>query len=474
MIAKTLSQLPSVDAFLKSEEAVSLIAEYGRSEFVRAVRAELEEIRRNILGMREDLTDEATADLQLLLPKIEMRLKKKYEPSLRKAVNATGVILHTGLGRAVLAEAAKKTIIDTIEGYCTLATDPNTGRRGHRDIHLSDLLCAVTGAEAGTVVNNNAAATVLIFNTLAKGREVIVSRGQLVEIGGSFRMPEVMETSGAVMREGGTTNKTHLRDYAAAINENTGAILRVHHSNFRIMGFFEEPGIEELVELGQANNIPVIDDLGSGALVDLAWFGLETEPMVQKSIQAGVDVSCFSGDKLIGGPQSGVIVGKAAIVEKIRKNPLSRAFRVDKMTIAGMEATLKLFLNPDKIAEKHPSYRMFSLSAAELGKRASKVRRQILAEIPPRDASIAVIEGRSQVGSGSVPVETLPTKLLSVIPVHISSEEMARKLRHYSPAVFPRVQKNAVLFDFRTIQPDEDKLIKEALITLLKNEEEKK
>jgi len=467
---KTLSRLPSVDAFLRNEKASSLIIEYGRSEFVRAVRGELEEIRKNIVnrGAESSLSEEESS-VTSLFSKIEHRLKQRFFPSLRKAVNATGVILHTGLGRAVLAEAAIKAIIDNIEGYCTLATDLETGRRGHRDIHLSDILCAVTGAEASTVVNNNAAATVLIFNTLAKGREVIVSRGQLVEIGGSFRMPEVMETSGAIMREVGTTNKTHLKDYAGAINENTGAILRVHHSNFRIMGFFEEPEIEELVELGQANNIPVIDDLGSGALIDLAGFGLETEPLVQKSIQAGVDVSCFSGDKLIGGPQSGVIVGKAAIIEKIRKNPLSRTFRVDKMTIAGMEATLKLFLNPETIKEKHPSYRMFALSAVELGKRASKVVKEILAQIPAETADISVIDGRSQVGSGSVPVDTLPTKLLSVIPSHFSSEELARKLRHYSPAVFPRVQKNAVLFDFRTIQPDEDNLIKTALITLLAN-----
>jgi L-seryl-tRNA(Ser) seleniumtransferase len=391
------------------------------------------------------------------LRKIKECIKEKMSPSLTKAINATGVILHTGLGRAVLPKEAQSYIKDVIEGYCTLATDIETGQRGHRDIHLNDLLCELTGAEAANVVNNNAAATMLILNTLAKGREVIVSRGQLVEIGGSFRMPEVMEASGAVLREVGTTNKTHLRDYSAAISEETGAMMRVHHSNYRIMGFAEEP----------KHKIPLIDDLGSGALVDLKEFGIESEPLVQRSIRAGVDVACFSGDKLIGGPQAGIIVGKASIIQRIRKNPLSRALRVGKLTIAGMEVTLRLFLSRDKLPDSHPVYRMFSLSPKEVEKRAQKVVKELRAQIADK-TEISIIDGGSQVGSGSVPVETIPTKLLRIKPASGSPENLAGKLRHYKPPIFTRIQKDAVLFDFRTIQEDEDTVVLEALLELMK------
>jgi L-seryl-tRNA(Ser) seleniumtransferase len=380
------------------------------------------------------------------------------------------VILHTGLGRAVLSKAAVDAIHDVIKGYCTLATDLESGRRGHRDVHLNGLLCELTGAEAATVVNNNAAATMLILNTLAKGREVIVSRGQLVEIGGAFRMPEVMETSGAIMREVGTTNKTHLRDYVGAINENTGAILRVHQSNYRIVGFAEEPPIEELVKVGKEHGLPVIDDLGSGALVDLKEYGLETEPMVQHSVGAGADVACFSGDKLIGGPQSGVIVGKASTVERIRKNPLARAFRIGKMTIAGMEATLRLFLNPERLSRRHPTYRLLSLAVAELETRARWVAEGLgdVGEL----AEISVCEGESQVGSGSVPTETVRTKLLRLCPKNLSAGDFAKELRQGTPPIFVRVYQEAVLFDFRTIRPDEDSVVQDAIRRVLGKGEE--
>jgi L-seryl-tRNA(Ser) seleniumtransferase len=307
----------------------------------------------------------------------------------------------------------------------------------------------------------------LILNTLAKGKEVIVSRGQLVEIGGSFRMPEVMEASGAVLREVGTTNKTHLRDYAAAISEETGAMMRVHHSNYRILGFTEEPSVEELAELARKHNIPLIDDLGSGALVDLKEFGIESEPLVQRSIKTGVDVACFSGDKLIGGPQAGIIVGKASIIQRIRKNPLSRALRVGKLTIAGMEVSLRLFLSRDKLHDSHPVYRMFSLSPKDVEKRAQKVAKELRAQVEDR-AEITIIDGGSQVGSGSVPVETIPTKLLRIKPASGSPENLARKLRHHTPPIFTRIQKDAVLFDFRTIQEDEDTVVLEALLELMK------
>ena len=463
---ETLRQLPSVDELMNAAALEGLEEHYSRDVIVNATRTVLEELRLAITAAETASPTPEGFSVESICKRITSYLHDKFSPSLRKAVNATGIILHTGLGRAVLSQQAIDAINDVAQGYCTLATDLETGRRGHRDVHLNDLLCELTGAEAATVVNNNAAATMLILNTLAKGREVIVSRGQLVEIGGSFRMPEVMQTSGAILKEVGTTNKTHLRDYVAAISENTGAILRVHQSNYRIVGFFEEPPIEDLVAVGRDHNLPVMDDLGSGALVNLSEYGLEAEPMVQDSIKAGADAVCFSGDKLIGGPQSGVIVGKAGVTERIRKNPLARAMRIGKMTIAAMEATLRLFLNPDVLNQKHPCYQMFSCSLEELGRRAQAVADRLAASTT-QAAEVSVMDGGSQVGSGSVPAQTIPTRLLRVKPAAVSAQVLARMLRCCAPRIFARVQHEAVLLDFRTIRPDEDALVQEALCQLL-------
>jgi len=306
----------------------------------------------------------------------------------------------------------------------------------------------------------------LILNTLAKDKEVIVSRGQLVEIGGAFRMPDVMSASGAILHEVGTTNKTHLRDYTAAVGWNTAAIMRVHHSNYRIVGFAAEPGIEELTELAHKHEIAIIDDLGSGALVDLKDFGIEHEPLVQDSIKAGVDVACFSGDKLIGGPQAGIIVGKKDLIERIRKNLLARAFRIGKLTIATLEATLKLFLQPEKLTSLHPVYRMFSLSKDEIAKRTKRVKKKI-SEQAPGTGDLAIVEGGSQVGSGAVPVETIPTVLLRIAPTDLSVEELAKKLRRNEPPICARVQNDALFLDFRTAAEKQDGIIAEALIRIL-------
>jgi len=470
MNKKALRKLPSVDVLLQTEEVKQWIEKYDREMVVNSIRCVLNELRAEVLNQEKVSSQEKNLSVENIIKRAQSLLERKFSPSLRKAINATGIILHTGLGRSVLSPQAREAINNVIQGYCNLAIDVETGRRGQRDSHLNGLLCELTGAEAATIVNNNAAATVLILNTLAKGKEVIVSRGQLVEIGGSFRMPEVMETSGAILKEVGTTNKTHLRDYSSAVSEKSGAIMHVHHSNYRILGFAEEPGIEELVELGKKYNLPVIDDVGSGALVDLKEFGLETEPMVQRSIKAGVDVSCFSGDKLIGGPQSGVIVGKKQIIEKIKKNPLARAFRVGKITIAAMEATLRLFLNRSQLSLLHPLYRMLSLSLDELEKRAQQVAKNLREEIRD-EAQLQVVEGDSQVGSGSAPIETVPTKLLSIKPLALSAENLAKKLRQNNPPIFARVHKEKVLFDFRTIQPDEDSILQQALLNHLQGKE---
>ena len=376
--------------------------------------------------------------------------------------------MHSGLGRAVLSEAAGKALQSVAKGYSTLALDIETGRRISRDRHVEGLLRELTGAEAATVVNNNAAATVLILNTLARGKEVVVSRGQLVEIGGSFRMPDVMTTSGAVLREVGTTNKTHLRDYEEAIGETTGAILRVHHSNYRIVGFAEEPGIEDLAALARRRGVPLIDDLGSGALVDLKDFGLTTEPLVRRSVAAGSDLACFSGDKLLGGPQSGLIVGRDEWIQRIRKNPLARAFRCGKLSLAALEATLKLFLSPELLTRRHPIYRMMALGRDELALRADGVAATLRRSLPAA-VRLTVEDGESQVGSGAVPVETLATKVLTVRSPSLPAEELALRLRRRRPPIFARVSQGSVVFDFRTVQPEEDAALARALVEILEN-----
>ena len=462
-------KLPSVDRLKKTEAALKLTVSYDEDNVVDAIRKVVQDIREEI-AMEKSTVVEKDIDPDAIMTRVKEDLEEKFALSLRSAINATGVILHTGLGRSVLPDSAQKSITEVMAGYSTLATEIETGKRSHRDVHLNDLLCALTGAEAATVVNNNAAATMLILNTLAKGREVIVSRGQLVEIGGSFRMPDVMLTSGAVLKEVGTTNKTHLRDYEAAVGEDTAAIMRVHHSNYRIVGFSAEPSIEEMVVVAHKHKLHIIDDLGSGALIDLKEFVIEHEPLVQDSIKAGVDVACFSGDKLIGGPQAGIIVGKASIIEEIRKNPLARAFRIGKLTIAGLQATLQLFLKPDKLKLEHPVYRMFGLSVEQVRNRAQRIAKRLKVSLVG-EVDISLIDGGSQVGSGAVPVETIPTKLLKLIPKNMDVETLAKYLRSNEPPVFTRVQKGAVLFDLRTVQKGEDRLIINALSSILKQKE---
>lgn len=458
-----LRRLPSIDQLLVTPGADELVAEYGRDAVLTAARAIVDEIRSEIIGSDVPAIEPDSLSVDAVIARVSGSLRAEYAPSMRYAVNAAGIVLHTGLGRAMLAPAAVERVNDVIRGYSTLATDPETGQRGSRDVHYADLLCRLTGAEAATVVNNNAAATMIVLNTLAQGKEVIVSRGQLVEIGGSFRMPDVMAMSGAVLREVGTTNKTHLRDYANAISENTGAILRVHTSNYRIVGFTEEPSIQEMTTLAHEHHLPVIDDLGSGALIDLSRYGLESEPLVQDSVRAGADAVCFSGDKLIGGPQCGIIIGSEWAIKRIKKNPLARALRIGKMTVAALEGTLRLFLNKPELEETHPTYRMFSLTVDELDARAQTLARDLRESIGDH-AEIEAIDGESQVGSGSVPTETLPSRLLCIRPHTISSDALARRLRHADPPVFARIHRDAVLFDLRTIQPWEDSIVCRAIL----------
>lgn len=377
---------------------------------------------------------------------------------LTPAINATGVILHTGLGRAVLAPSARQAVMDMTAGYCTLEIDVETGKRGSRHEIVSQALCTLTGAEAALVVNNNAAAVMLILNTLAAGREVIVSRGQLVEIGGSFRMPDVMAESGARLVSVGATNQTTVDDYRRAITDRTALLMAVHRSNFEIVGDDVEVPLDDLVALGRETGIPVAHDLGSGALVDLSRYGLRKEPTVPESVAAGVDITCFSGDKLLGGPQAGIVVGAGQYLDRMKANPLMRALRVDKMTFAALRATLDLFLDEEALRMHHPVIRMLTEPLDALEQRAADLTAR-LADVFRDTVRIAVDDAVSEIGGGSLPAQMLPTKVIVLTPQSGSNHDLADLFRNHVPPIFGRLHREHFLLDIRTIQPNEIPLI---------------
>jgi L-seryl-tRNA(Ser) seleniumtransferase len=377
-------------------------------------------------------------------------------------VNGTGIILHTALGRAPLAEAAQEALATAVKNYCTIAIDLGTGKRGDRHAHVAGLLQKLTGADAALVVNNNAAATLLILNTLAEGREVVISRGELVEIGGSFRIPDVMARSGAVLVEVGTTNRTHLRDYRNGLTDRTAVILKVHQSNYRIEGFTSQVPIEELAALGRERNMLVVDDVGSGALVDLSRYGLPREPLVRDSIAAGADAVCFSGDKLIGGPQCGIIVGKKAVIDRLKTNQLMRALRCDKLTYAVLEATLRLFLDEEWLRRHHPVVSMLAMSEGEIRKRCGRLRRALTQVLAPGD-EVRVEKDTSEVGSGSLAAIPLPTWVAALNLQGMPAELLAARLRAAEVPVIGRVKEGRFLLDGRTIRNDEIPLVVAAM-----------
>jgi L-seryl-tRNA(Ser) seleniumtransferase len=389
-------------------------------------------------------------------------LRQKEGFHLKGVVNATGTILHTNLGRAVLSQEALNAIIGVASGYSNLEFNLEKGERGSRYSHVESLLCRITGAEAAMVVNNNAAAVMLVLSTLAKDKEAIVSRGQLVEIGGSFRVPDVMEESGAHLHEVGTTNRTHLYDYENAINENTGVILRVHQSNYRIMGFTEEPDIVDLVELGRQNDIPVIEDIGSGVFVDLSRFGLSPEPTVQASIEKGMDVVTFSGDKMLGGPQAGIIVGKKQFIDAMKKNQLTRALRIDKLTLSALEATLKLYLDEERALKEIPGLRMLTIKPEELKKDATRLLRALRRRLGDR-AQLEVEKSFSQVGGGSMPTEQLETYVVTLTSPMYTLDTIEERLRHGDVPVVARINKDKLILDVRTLLPKDYKQVEDAL-----------
>ena len=441
---KVLSALPSVDELLRGAAGVQWLAAFPKKLVLQAIRVVLDSEREKLLSGASGQSDNGA-----LLNAITAEAQKLSSYSLLPLINATGIVLHTNLGRAVLSEKAIENIVRTGRGYSNLEYDLGTGKRGKRHSHTRRLLRQITGAEDALIVNNNAAAVLLCLNTMAKGKEAIVSRGELVEIGGSFRVPDVMAASSAVLREVGTTNKTHLHDYFHAINENTALILKVHQSNYQITGFTAEVGIGDLVTLGRKQNIPVMYDLGSGCLIDLKPYGIHTEPTVQEIISAGVDIVTFSGDKLFGGPQGGVIAGKAGYIEKILKNPLARALRVDKMTIAGFEATLMEYMDLDDAKNTLPVLKMLFQSPDEIKRRALKIANGL--KKGGAAAEIRVVEDVSKAGGGSLPEVKFKTFTIQIKAPDITVNVLESRLRQASPPVIARIREDALVLDARTI-----------------------
>lgn len=467
MPTNPLRGIPSVNELLSHPALESLTEKVHRNVVVSGVRS--------FLGTLRDTTLEAASDVKLpdpaeLAERISRWILSQQQPRLRPVINATGILLHTNLGRAPLAEEALEEVVAVARGYAGLELDLTTGKRSQRIEAVAAQLRELTGAEAALVVNNNAAATLLTLATLAPRREAIVSRGQLIEIGGSYRLPEVMRTGGAVLREVGTTNKTRIDDYADAITEETGLLLRVHPSNFVVVGFTEQPTLVELAALGRKHNLPVVDDIGSGALVDFSQFGLADEPIAGESIKAGADVVLFSGDKLLGGPQCGIIVGRRPLLEAMAAHPLMRAFRVDKMTLAALSATLRLYGSPDTAEAKVPLLAMVCTSVENLQNRAERMAPQLAAVDAVAQAE--VIEGTAFLGGGSVPTQQLDTRCVALKPARGSVDAMAAALRTGKLPVVGRIQQDRLLLDLRSVLPSQDIRLVEAVAALDKSTED--
>jgi L-seryl-tRNA(Ser) seleniumtransferase len=445
-----LSNIPSVDECLKSSYGLKWLESYPRKSVLKAVRTVLDAKRKEILS---GLTPDVSMDI--LSSDIEKTIRQLSSYRLKPVINATGVVIHTNLGRSILSDKAIEHVMTTARSYSNLEYEIAAGKRGKRYSNIKEIIKELTGAEDAVVVNNNAAAVLICLDTFAKGMEVIVSRGELVEIGGSFRIPEVMKASGAILREVGTTNKTHLHDYENALCGSTALLLKVHQSNYRVIGFTEEVAIEKLVAVGKKYRIPVAADLGSGCMIDLKRYGIQGEPTVQEVVKTGADIVTFSGDKLLGGPQAGIIIGKEKFIQKIQKNPLLRALRIDKMTLASLEATFLQYLDEEKGLKEIPTLRMMTEPVNIIKKRAGRIFRA-LKDISGK-ADIAVVPDESQAGGGSLPEINFPTFAVSIKPNNISVNELEKRLRLGEPAVIARIKENALLIDARTVQEREIK-----------------
>jgi L-seryl-tRNA(Ser) seleniumtransferase len=459
--ASLLRQLPQVDELLRHPTLLPAVPPRLRVLAAAAVRRTLAEKRQWLSTCAAaDLPPEL--DLESLLQELFQKIQAAGLASLRRVINATGVVIHTNLGRSPLAAAALAQIREVAAHYSTLEYDLARGERGSRHDHLEGLLQEVTGAEAALVLNNNAAAVLLALRALAQGREVIISRGQLVEIGGSFRLPEIMAVSGALLKEVGTTNKTHLKDYEQAITLETALLLKVHPSNFRITGFTSEVALTELVALGRRYGLLVVEDLGSGCLIDLSRYGIEREPTVQEALKAGADLVLISGDKLLGGPQAGLALGSREVVARLRAHPLTRALRPDKLTLAGLEATLRLYLDESQAIVEIPTLRMLTRPVAELDRQARGLARSLRRALGP-GVQIRVVESLGRVGGGALPQVSLPSRALALAVPPLSPQQLEARLRQAQPPVIARIEQDTLLLDMRTLVPDDLPALKAAL-----------
>jgi L-seryl-tRNA(Ser) seleniumtransferase len=460
---KLLSEIPQVDEILKSPHGAMWLAAYPKKTVLKSIRDVLQQKRKDILNGK---TPELSRDA--LLPFIETAIEANSSCRLKPLINATGIIVHTNLGRAVLSAKAIKNMNCVACSYSNLEYELAQGKRGQRYSHLKDIIKELTGAEDAIAVNNNAAAVLVCLNTFAKDREVVVSRGELVEIGGSFRIPEVMKASGAILREVGATNKTHVSDYENVLCGNTALLLKVHRSNYQVTGFTEEVSMEMLAKLGREYKIPVMADLGSGCMIDLGKYGIHGEPTVQSIVKAGVDIITFSGDKLLGGPQAGIILGREKMIQKIQKNPLLRAVRIDKLSLASIEATLMQYLDEEKAVKDIPTLRMLTQPIEIIRKRAQRIYTSLKKDTGGR-AEMEIIKDKSQAGGGSLPGADFPTFAVSIKPSGISVNELEKRLRLGNPPVIARIKENALLLDARTVGDAEIKdlvnCVKTAIIT---------
>ena len=460
MSKQLLSQIPAINKILLLDEVKSLIQEYSEVAVKSAIKNYIDEIKQEILN--EELHE--VPSLENIVEVVAQIVKNEDKNSLRRVINATGTILHTNLGRSLLSQKIKENIESVAFNYSNLEFDIDNKKRGSRYVHLIDIIKKLTGAEDVLVVNNNAAAVLLTLNTLVKDKEIVVSRGELVEIGGAFRIPEIIKLSGGTPVEVGTTNKTHLKDYENAITDNTGALLKVHTSNYKIVGFTKEVSNEEISYLARENELVSINDLGSGQFVDFSRFGLPYEPTVKEVLDSGIDIVTFSGDKLLGGPQAGIIVGKKEYIEQMKKNQLTRALRVDKMTLAALEATLKLYLDEKEALEHIPTLHMISLSKERLLGKADVFKTRLC----DLDFKITIAEDKAEVGGGSYPASYLESVVVKLEHSRLSATDIERRLLEVEIPIITRIKDNELIFDMRTLRTREFDLVKQALIEVVK------
>jgi L-seryl-tRNA(Ser) seleniumtransferase len=465
-LQELLRMLPGVDHILELAKIEPFFANIPPTVTVKSIRAVIETQRILILQGDPDVSENDLADAGIL-EMVKALAKKAMRPNLRYVVNATGIVVHTNLGRSLLAIKAVENLGAIAGRYSNLEYDLQAGRRGSRYSQVEDLLCEISGAEAAMVVNNNAAAVLLCLETIAKNRAVIVSRGELVEIGGSFRIPDVMAKSGCILKEIGTTNRTHLRDYETAVAEATALFLKVHRSNYSIVGFTAEVSLQELVDLGTKYGIPVMEDLGSGTFVDFSAYGLLKEPTVQDSVATGADVITFSGDKLLGGPQAGVILGKKDILDEIKKNPLTRALRIDKLTLAALESTLRLYRDEAKAIQEIPTLRMLTAPLNEIEKKAARLVAGLDQHKDPR-LETKLIRLSSKAGGGALPLLELPSQCVGIKIQGLSVNSFEKSLRQNDPPIIGRIEEDYIIMDPRTVQEDEIAIIAAAIENILK------